>query len=83
MTPDDVRALALALPGTLELPHHERTSFRNDGRIFATMPPDGESVTVLLYEEGARAAASDKGVEVRHYVHGFVLAGLCAEQCGG
>lgn len=64
MTPDDVRALALALPGTLELPHHERTSFRVDGRIFATMPPDGESMNVLLDEEGARAAASDQGVEL-------------------
>jgi hypothetical protein len=64
MTPDDVRALALALTGTVELPHHERTSFRVDGRIFATMPPDGESVNVLLDEEGARSAASDQGVEL-------------------
>ena len=57
MTEDDVRGMALALPGTSEAPHHERTSFRVGGRIFATMPPDGDSVNVLLDEEEARAAA--------------------------
>ena len=64
MTPDDVRALALALPGTLELPHHERTSFRVDGAIFATLPPDGLTLNVMLDEDGARAAASDQGVQL-------------------
>jgi hypothetical protein len=62
MTPDDVRALALALPGAVELPHHERTSFRVDGRIFATM--DDLGVNVLLDEEPAREAATDPGVEL-------------------
>src|SRR4051812_40220747 len=62
MTPDDVRALALALSDTVELPHHERTSFRVDGKIFATM--DGLGVNVMLDEEPARAAASDPGVEL-------------------
>ena len=57
MTPDDVRALALALPETTEQPHFERTSFRVSGKIFATMPPDGASVNILLAEEEARAAA--------------------------
>ena len=64
MTEDDVRQLALALAGTSEAPHHERTSFRVGGKIFATMPPDGASVNVLLGEEDARAAASDPGVEL-------------------
>ena len=64
MTEDDVRRLALALAGTSEAPHHERTSFRVGGKIFATMPPDGASVNVLLGEEDARAAASDPGVEL-------------------
>ena len=51
--------MALALPGTSEAPHHERTSFRVGGKIFATMPPDGGSVNVLLDEEEARAAAEE------------------------
>jgi hypothetical protein len=62
MTRDDVRALALALPDSVELPHHQRTSFRVDGKIFATM--DDEGVNVMLDEEPARAAASDPGVEL-------------------
>jgi hypothetical protein len=65
MTPDDVRALALALPETTEQPHFERTAFRVSGKIFATMPPDGESANVLLGEEDARAAAATwDGVEL-------------------
>ena len=62
MTPDDVRALALALPDTVELPHHQRTSFRVHGQIFATM--DDLGVNVMLDEEPARAAATDDGVEL-------------------
>jgi hypothetical protein len=65
MTPDDVRALALALPETTEQPHFERTSFRVAGKIFATMPPDGESANILLGEEDARAAAEESdGIEL-------------------
>ena len=59
MTEDDVRSLALALPDTTEAPHHQRTSFRVGGKIFATMPTDGDSVNVLLDEEEARAAAEE------------------------
>jgi hypothetical protein len=59
VTEDDVRRMALALPGTTEAPHHERTSFRVGGKIFATMPPDGASVNVLLGEEEARTAAEE------------------------
>jgi hypothetical protein len=59
VTEDDVRRLALALEGTTEAPHHERTSFRVGGKIFATLPPDGGSVNVLLGEEDARAAAEE------------------------
>jgi hypothetical protein len=64
VTPDDVRALALTLPGTEERPHHERTSFRVGGKIYATMPPDGATLNVLLDEEEARSAASDEGVDL-------------------
>ena len=77
MTEDDVRRLALALEGTSEAPHHERTSFRVGGKIFATMPPDGGSVNVLLGEEDARAAASDPGVELLWW--GKKLSGVRVE----
>jgi hypothetical protein len=58
MTLDDVRALALALPGTVELPHHERTSFRVDGRIFATLWTP-RALNVMVGEDRIVAAVED------------------------
>jgi hypothetical protein len=43
-----VRRLALALPETAEAPHHDMTSFRVAGKIFATMPPIGGRVHVFV-----------------------------------
>jgi hypothetical protein len=75
VTPDDVRALALALPGVTEQPHHERTSFRVAGKIFATMPPHDETLNVMLSEEDARAAAeASDGVDLLWW--GRRLAGV-------
>jgi hypothetical protein len=48
LRPSDVRRLALALPETAELPHHEMTSFRVVGKIFATMPPAGDRVHIFV-----------------------------------
>jgi hypothetical protein len=45
-----VRKLALALPEATEQPHHDMTSFRVRGKIFATMPPDGGRLHVFLPE---------------------------------
>jgi hypothetical protein len=56
MSIDEVRALALALPGSAESPHFERTSFRVGGKIFATAPPDGQSMNIFVDELDARAA---------------------------
>ncbi len=46
-----VRRLALSLPEAAEAPHHDMTSFRVAGRIFATMPPDGGRVHVFLADD--------------------------------
>ena len=48
MTQDDVRRLALALPETVEAPHFDRASFRVRGKVFATLPPQGDSVVLML-----------------------------------
>lgn len=48
MTADDIRALALSLPETAEVPHFDRPSFRVAGKIFATLPPGGELVVLKL-----------------------------------
>lgn len=40
MTPARFRKLALALEGTTEVPHMERTAFRTKRKIFATLGAD-------------------------------------------
>lgn len=47
--PDDhtLRALALALPGTSEQPHHGFPSFRTARRIYATLPDSAHAHLML------------------------------------
>jgi hypothetical protein len=51
VTVGTVRRLALELPGSAEVPHHDMTSFRVTGKIFATVPPDGGRLHVFLPED--------------------------------
>jgi hypothetical protein len=51
-----VRRLALSLPDALEAPHHDMTSFRVAGKIFATLPPEGGRLHVFV--DDAEVAAS-------------------------
>jgi hypothetical protein len=48
MTPNEFRQLALGLPGAVEGVHHAHPDFRVDGRIFATIAPDGLRAMVKL-----------------------------------
>ncbi len=58
-----VRKLALAMPEATEQPHHDMTSFRVRGKIFATMPPEGGRLHVFLAEpEVASYCAEFPGV---------------------
>ncbi len=45
-----LRRLALALPGTTEAPHFDRTAFRAR-TIFATLAPDGHTANLKLTPE--------------------------------
>jgi len=45
-----VRRLALAFSEATEQPHHDMTSFRIRGKIFATMPPEGGRLHLFLAE---------------------------------
>ncbi|MBW8846148.1 MAG: MmcQ/YjbR family DNA-binding protein [Burkholderiales bacterium] len=63
MKAEQARALALGLPGAVEKPHHELTSFRlpgtkpgTTGSIFATMTPDGAELRVFIKNEDSRDA---------------------------
>jgi hypothetical protein len=49
----------LSLPEAAEAPHHDMTSFRVAGKIFATMPPDERRVHVFVEEPDVRAYCAE------------------------
>lgn len=49
-TAQDLRRLALALDGTVEAPHFDRTAFKVR-RIYATLPADGKTANLALTPE--------------------------------
>lgn len=51
MTPDEFRRLALKMDGAIEGAHMGHPDFRANGRIFATLYPDGERGMVQLKPE--------------------------------
>jgi hypothetical protein len=53
------RRLALALPETAEAPHHDMTSFRVAGKIFATMPVEGDRVHVFVSDDNVAAYVAE------------------------
>ena len=60
-----VRKLALAFPEATEQPHHDMTSFRVRGKIFATMSPDGGRLHVFLPQDEVASYCAEfpSGVE--------------------
>lgn len=58
---EQVRRFALSLPEAIEAPHHEASSFRVRGKIFATVPPDGAHLH-LFVDPHEREAAVAAGV---------------------
>ncbi len=55
VSPDEARALALALPEAVEQDHHGRPSFRVGGKIFATLWSE-QRLNVMLDEGGVLTA---------------------------
>jgi hypothetical protein len=62
MTLHEARKFALSLPEAAEEPHFEFTSFRIDGKIFASAPPESEYLHVFVPEE-AREIALARGAD--------------------
>ena len=80
--PDNVRELALALPGTSERPSYGTPGFRVRDRLFARLHQDGESL-VLRMERDEREllarAEPRKFFWTPHYErHDWVLVRLAA-----
>ncbi len=51
LTQQDFRQLALSLPNVVEEPHFEKTSFRVNKKIFATMDEENQRVCLMLSVE--------------------------------
>lgn len=66
---DRARQFALSLPDANEEPHHELSSFRVRGKIFATVPPDGEHLHIFVDEaiREAAIAAEPGAIEALHW----------------
>ena len=55
---EQVRRFALSLPEASEEPHHDLTSFRVRGKIFATVPPGGDHVHIFVDEQQREPVAA-------------------------
>ena len=54
-----VRRLALSWPESTEEPHHDMTSFRVAGKIFATVPAEGDRLHIFLESDEAAAYCAE------------------------
>jgi hypothetical protein len=70
-----VRTLALGLPETAEAPHHDMTSFRVAGKIFATVPPAGDRVHAFVGEDEVAAYCAEFPEAVEELWWGKKLSG--------
>lgn len=53
---EQARRFALSLPEVTEEPHFRYSSFRVRGRIFATVPPEGDHLHVFVGDEAREIA---------------------------
>ena len=82
---DDVRRLAMAQPEAVEAPHHERTSFRVGGKIFATMKPgDGWANLALPPELAAEVLDREPSLRAIEWgsIRGWVSVDLARAPAG-
>ncbi len=76
MDVEDVRRFALSLPEATEEPHFESASFRIRGRIFATLPPEGDRAHVFVDQEETAAAVEDDPAAFHELWWGKKLSGV-------
>jgi len=77
-----VRRLALALPEATEAPHHDMTSFRVAGKIFATVPPAGDRVHVFVGADEVAASCAEYPGVVEELWWGKKLSGCRVSLAG-
>jgi hypothetical protein len=70
------RSFALGLPGATEEPHHDMSSFRVAGKIFATVTPDESRLHVFVREPEISAAVAEDPVAFEPLQWGKAIRGL-------
>jgi hypothetical protein len=70
------RAFALGLPGTAEQPHHDMSSFRVAGKIFATVTPDETRLHVFVEEPEISATVAEDPAAFEPLYWGKALRGI-------
>jgi hypothetical protein len=73
---DAVRKAAMALPGTTEEPHHHFSSFRVNGKIYVTVPPDEEHIHVFVTEAEREVALATSPGFVEKLLWGSKVVGV-------
>src|SRR5437763_15407987 len=73
---ESARSFALSLPATTEEAHFDMASFRVRGKIFATVPPDGEHLHVFVDEAEVHAAVAEDPAAFEPLLWGKRLRGL-------
>jgi hypothetical protein len=76
VTKAQARKLALSLPETTEQPHFEMWSFRVQGKIFATLPPDGRHLHIFVDDDAVRAIVGRDPAAFEELWWGKKLAGV-------
>jgi hypothetical protein len=79
MTLTQVRKHALSLPGAVEEPHFERTSFRVRGKIFITAKPSESHIHIFVPEHAREPALAMHGDYVSKLLWGGKVVGLRVE----
>ena len=76
MTGGQARKLALSLPEATEQPHFQMWSFRVRGKIFATVPTEGDQLHVFVDDDAVRAAVQSDPKAFAELWWGKKLAGV-------
>jgi hypothetical protein len=72
----EVRRHALSLPEVTEEPHFNYSSFRVRGKIFVTVPPEGDHVHVFVPDEDREVALALQPDAVEKLHWGAKVVGL-------
>jgi hypothetical protein len=76
MTLSSARSFALSLPETTESPHHHMSSFRVQGKIFATVPTDGDHLHIFVDELETKAVVAENPGACEELWWGKKLSGV-------